>query len=133
MRKYPSWGVLAKAPVRQVRDTWYPLGYNIRPIRLREIARTVTRKYAGRLPDTKPELLALTGIGRYTAGALLTFSYGKREPILYTNRRRVTRRGVFRKRPVTHPGLWGLSAAALPPPHAHGLYPAVMELRPTGG
>src|SRR5439155_17318533 len=66
MRRYPSWGVLAKAPVRQVREAWYPLGYNIRPLRLREIARTVTRKYAARLPDTKPELLALKGIGRYT-------------------------------------------------------------------
>src|SRR5256712_10145797 len=64
MRKYPSWGVLAKTPVRQVRETWYPLGYNIRPIRLKQIARTVTRKYGGRLPGSKDELLALKGIGR---------------------------------------------------------------------
>src|SRR5206468_12257015 len=46
----------------------------------------------GRLPGTKAELLALKGIGRYTAGALLTFAYGQGEPILDTNVRRVLRR-----------------------------------------
>ncbi|OLD57457.1 MAG: adenine glycosylase [Armatimonadetes bacterium 13_1_40CM_3_65_7] len=131
MRKYPSWGVLAKAPVRQVRDTWYPLGYNIRPIRLREIARTVTRKYAGRLPDTKPELLALTGIGRYTAGALLTFAYGKREPILDTNVRRVLRRVFFGNRPVTDRVLWDLSAAVLPRRQPYDFNQALMDLGAT--
>src|SRR2546430_11723441 len=34
LRKYPSWGALADAPARQVREAWYPLGYNIRPVRL---------------------------------------------------------------------------------------------------
>src|SRR3989442_3087554 len=121
IRKYPSWGVLAKAPVRQVRDTWYPLGYNIRPIRLREIARTVTRKYAGRLPDTKPELLALTGIGRDTAGAPAAVCLGQRGPILDTNLRRVLHRVFFGNRPVTDPGLWDLSAAVLPPRQPYAL------------
>ena len=131
MRKYPSWGVLAKAPVRQVRDTWYPLGYNVRPIRLREIARTVTRKYAGRLPDTKPELLALKGIGRYTAGALLTFAYGKREPILDTNVRRVLHRVFFGNRPVTDRVLWDLSAAVLPRRQPYDFNQALMDLGAT--
>src|SRR5207247_5894215 len=81
MRKYPSWRALADAPARQVREAWYPLGYNIRPVRLQAIARTVRQKYGGRLPGTKAELLALKGIGRYTAGALLTFAYGQGEPI----------------------------------------------------
>src|SRR5439155_1379301 len=38
MRKYPSWGALADAPPRQVREAWYPLGYNIRPVRLPRVS-----------------------------------------------------------------------------------------------
>src|SRR2546430_12849640 len=131
MRKYPSWRALADAPARQVREAWYPLGYNIRPVRLQAIARTVRQKYRGRLPGTKAELLALKGIGRYTAGALLTFAYGKREPILDTKVRRGLHRGFFGDRPVTDRVLWDLSAAVLPPPQPYDFHPALMDLRAT--
>src|SRR3989442_3575077 len=69
LRRYPSLEVLARASVREVRETWYPLGYNIRPRRLRDIARTVLKRHQGRLPPTKDALLTLKGIGPYTAGA----------------------------------------------------------------
>jgi len=131
VRTYPSWRVLARAPVRQVRETWYPLGYNIRPVRLREIARTVTVKYGGRLPATKEALLALKGIGRYTAGALLTFAYGKREPILDTNVRRVLRRVFFGDRSVSDRTLWDLSAALLPRRRAYDFNQALMDFGAT--
>lgn len=130
-RKYPSWRALADAPARQVRETWYPLGYNIRPVRLQAIARTVTRKYGGRLPTSKAELLALRGIGPYTAGALLTFAYGKGEPILDTNVRRVLRRVFFGNRQVPDRVLWNLSAAVLPRRRAYDFNQAVMDFGAT--
>src|SRR6188768_2231973 len=49
--KYPSMGVLAAAPEREVTETWYPLGYNIRPRRLQSIARESVAKYGGQLPS----------------------------------------------------------------------------------
>jgi A/G-specific adenine glycosylase len=131
LRKYPSWRALADAPARQVRETWYPLGYNIRPVRLQAIARTVTRTYRGRLPDTKAELLAMQGIGRYTAGALLSFAYGKSESILDTNVRRVLRRVFYGNRPTSDRTLWTLSAALLPSRRAYDFNQAVMDFGAT--
>src|SRR2546422_10411594 len=51
MRRYPSWGVLAKAPVRQGREAWDPLGYKIRPLRPRGSAPPLRAKNPGRLPE----------------------------------------------------------------------------------
>lgn len=131
MRKYPSLRALAGAPVREVRESWYPLGYNIRPVRLREIARTVLIRYGGRLPETKDELLTLKGIGRYTAGAVLTFAHGKPEPILDTNVRRVLRRVFHGTRPVPDRDLWTLSAALLPAQQAYNFNQALMDFGAT--
>jgi A/G-specific adenine glycosylase len=47
LSKYPTLEALANAPVEEVRDTWYPLGYNIRPLRLHSIAREAVEKYGG--------------------------------------------------------------------------------------
>src|SRR4051812_26617012 len=90
--RYPTLEALAAAPVRDVRRLWYPLGYNIRPVRLRAIARETMARYGGRLPDTAERLRALPGIGRYTAGAVLSFAYGRDAAVLDTNVRRVLTR-----------------------------------------
>ena len=69
--------------------TWYPLGYNIRPRRLQSIAREAVEKHGGRLPDDEETLRSFKGIGAYTAGAVLSFAFGKRAAILDTNVARV--------------------------------------------
>ena len=51
LRRYPTIRHLARARVEEVRRLWYPLGYNIRPVRLHAIARETVARYAGRLPD----------------------------------------------------------------------------------
>src|SRR5216684_1925970 len=71
LRAYPSLRALAAADVDEVRKLWYPLGYNIRPVRLHAIARETVARYNGRLPDDGEALRALPGVGRYTAGAVL--------------------------------------------------------------
>jgi len=131
VRRYPSLGALAAAPVREVREAWYPLGYNIRPVRLREIARTVLKRHGGRLPDTRDELLRLKGIGRYTAGAVLTFAHGRPEPILDTNVRRVLRRVFCGTRQVSDRDLWALSEALLPVRQAYNFNQALMDFGAT--
>lgn len=129
--KYPSFETLAQASGREVRETWYPLGYNIRPLRLRTIARTVVKHYQGRLPQTKDGLLRLKGIGPYTAGAVLTFAYGQAEPIVDTNVRRVLRRIFCGRYPASDRQLWMLSAALLPPNHAYNFNQALMDFGAT--
>jgi A/G-specific adenine glycosylase len=82
LSRYPTLEALAAAEVDEVRRTWYPLGYNIRPVHLHAIAREAVARYAGRLPESDAALRSLKGIGRYTAGAVRSFAYGQRAPIL---------------------------------------------------
>lgn len=131
IRAYPSLDALARASTRAVRELWYPLGYNIRPVRLRDIARTAVRRFKGRLPSTREELLSLKGIGPYTAGAVLTFAFGKAEPIVDTNVRRVLRRVFFGGRPVPDAALWRLSGRLLPQRDGYDFNQALMELGAT--
>lgn len=129
LARYPSLEALARAGTREVRETWYPLGYNIRPLRLRDIARAALRHHQGQIPATPEELLALKGVGPYTAGAVLSFAYGKDAPVLDTNVRRVLRR-VFAG-DDTHPGdrvLWDLADTLLPPRRAYDFNQALMDL-----
>ena len=74
---------------RTWRETWRPLGYNIRPRRLHAIARESVARYGGELPSDEETLLSFKGIGAYTAGAVLSFAFGQREAILDTNVARV--------------------------------------------
>ncbi len=113
LRRYPSIEDLAGAHVQDVREVWYPLGYNIRPVRLWQIANEVVRHNNGRLPAAREDLLALKGIGPYTAGAVLAFAYGRRVPVLETNVRRVLQR-VFFSRTMPDGALWRLAGRLLP-------------------
>ena len=71
------------------RETWYPLGYNIRPRRLHAIAREAVARFDGRLPSDEATLLSFKGIGQYTAGAIRSFAFRQRAAILDTNVARV--------------------------------------------
>jgi A/G-specific adenine glycosylase len=131
IRAYPSLDALARASTREVRELWYPLGYNARPRRLRDIARTAVRRYGGRLPSTREELLSLKGIGPYTAGAVLTFAFGNPTPIVDTNVRRVLRRVFFAGDRAPDATLWRLSGALLPARDGYDFNQALMELGAT--
>src|SRR5688572_28907666 len=89
LAKYPSFEALADAPPDEVRKTWYPLGYNIRPRRLQSIAREAVDRFGGELPSDEETLRSFKGIGQYTAGAIRSFAFGDRAAILDTNVARV--------------------------------------------
>jgi A/G-specific adenine glycosylase len=89
---YPTFEALAAAPLEEAEKLWRPLGYNFRPERLHRIAQYVVNELDGKLPNTFEELIALPGIGRYTAGAILSFAFRQDAPIVDTNVRRLIQR-----------------------------------------
>jgi A/G-specific adenine glycosylase len=135
LQKYPTLEALANAPAEEVRQTWYPLGYNIRPLRLHSIAREAVEKYGGRIPDDPEALQSLKGIGRYTVGAVLSFAFGHEAPILDTNVRRVLHRVFIRegdaKRYSVQKDLWELSEALIPAGKGYEFNQALMDFGAT--
>lgn len=132
LTKYPSLESLARASVRELREAWYPLGYNVRPVRLRGIARAALRHHGGKIPDTREELLELKGIGPYTAGAVLSFAYGRDAAILDTNVRRVLRRVFLGDEAApSNAALWTLAEALLPPGEAYDFNQGLMDFGAT--
>ena len=129
LKRYPGFKELAGAPVKDVKTTWYPLGYNIRPERLHSIACETVARYGGKLPSTHDELLSFKGIGRYTAGAIRSFAFNEDAPILDTNVIRVLHRifiakgeaGAYKAK------LWLLAEALIPPGKGYDLNQAIMD------
>jgi A/G-specific adenine glycosylase len=133
--RYPSFAALAAAEEREVINTWYPLGYNIRPRRLQAIARESNRTVRRHTPDDEATLRSFKGIGAYTAGAVMSFAFGKRAAILDTNVARVLYR-VFigRGEPRSHrmvQHLWDVSRAVLPHRHFYDFNQALMDFGAT--
>ena len=131
--RYPTLEALAGADLADVKQTWYPLGYNIRPVHLHGIAREAVARYQGRLPADDKGLRAMKGIGRYTAGAVRSFAYGQRAPILDTNVRRVLGR-VFHGtdgRRVSTASLWTLAERVLPRRRVYDFNQALMDFGAT--
>ena len=83
----------ADAPGEAVR-AWGRLGYPRRALRLHAAATAVVEQHGGELPATVPELLALPGVGDYTARAVAAFALRQRHPVVDTNVRRVVARAV---------------------------------------
>lgn len=131
LRRYPSISVLARASVGSVRETWYPLGYNIRPVRLHAIARMVVTRHDGQIPDDRETLLRLKGIGPYTAGAVLSFAYRQSVPIVDTNVRRVLQRVFYGRAKPQDSVLWRLAERLLPRGTVYEFNQGLMDLGAT--
>ena len=130
--KYPSFEALADAPEKEVTNTWYPLGYNIRPKRLQAIAREAVASYGGKLPSDQSTLLSFKGIGEYTAGAIRSFAFRERAAILDTNVARVLfrvfiGRGDLKSHAMTR-HLWKLSEVLVPTRRVFDFNQALMDL-----
>lgn len=131
--RYPSFEELAGAPVAEVKQTWYPLGYNIRPERLHSIACETVARYGGQLPSAADELLSFKGIGRYTAGAIRSFAFNEDAPILDTNVIRVLHRVfIAQGDPKSQKAaLWVLSEALIPRGKGYDFNQALMDFGAT--
>jgi A/G-specific adenine glycosylase len=135
LQKYPSLRALAAAPEQEVTETWYPLGYNIRPRRLQTIARESVTRYGGALPADEATLRSFKGIGAYTAGAIRSFAFHERAAILDTNVARVLFRifvatGEARSH-ATRRHLWILAETLMPTRHVFDFNQALMDFGAT--
>lgn len=132
MARFPNVEALAAASEQEVLSTWSGLGYYRRATALRRAAKRIVEEGGGRFPDTLEGWLALPGVGRYTAGAVLSIAYGKRYPILDGNVARVlSRLFVVRGDPSstrTRQVLWQKAEAVLPRRSISDFNQALMEL-----
>ena len=129
--KYPSLTALAEAPIEHVAETWRPLGYNIRPRRLHDIARQSVERFGGLLPSDEETLLSFKGIGAYTAGAIRSFAFRERAASLDTNVARVLFRVFIGKGdPKAHAmrkRLWATSEVLVPRKRVFDFNQALMD------
>jgi A/G-specific adenine glycosylase len=94
MARWPTPAALAAdAPGEAIR-AWGRLGYPRRALRLHECATAIVADHAGAVPSDLDRLLALPGIGSYTARAVAAFAYRQRHPVVDTNVRRLVARAV---------------------------------------
>src|SRR5207253_7595774 len=89
MARFPTPAACAGAPAGDVVRAWAGLGYNRRALNLHRTAVAVVERHSGKLPPSLHELLALPGIGPYTARAVLAFAFEDDVAVLDVNARRV--------------------------------------------
>jgi len=94
LERWPTPAALAAVPSGEAVRAWKSLGYPRRALWLHAAAVAITERHGGVVPDDVTELLALPGIGDYTARAVAVFAYGERHPVVDTNIRRVIARAV---------------------------------------
>ncbi|WP_223360343.1 A/G-specific adenine glycosylase [Leifsonia sp. ZF2019] len=94
LERWPTPADLASVPPGEAVRAWQSLGYPRRALWLHAAAVAITERHGGVVPDDVTELLALPGIGDYTARAVAVFAYGERHPVVDTNIRRVIARAV---------------------------------------
>jgi len=94
LARWPTPAALAQASPADVVQQWANLGYPRRGLRLHQAAITICDAHGGIVPRELDELLALPGVGDYTARAVAVFAYGQRHPVVDTNTRRVLARAL---------------------------------------
>jgi len=132
---FPTLQSLAQAELAEVLRLWEGLGYYRRAMQLHEAARKIVRDFGGRFPQTLEELLQLPGIGRYTAGAILSIAFDQRQPILEANTTRLWARLLAYSEPADSAAaqrlFWQMAEWILPRRQVGRLNQALMELGST--
>ena len=135
MARFPDVDALAAAGLDEVLKLWSGLGYYARGRNLHTAARAVLADHGGRFPDTFEELVALPGIGRSTAGAILALACGRRHPILDGNAKRVLARyhavAGWPGDPPVRDRLWALAERHTPHTRVDDYTQAIMDLGAT--
>jgi A/G-specific adenine glycosylase len=135
LERFPTAATLAEAPEQEVLRLWQGLGYYSRARNLQKAAQAIVSRHGGRVPTTVEELLALPGVGRYTAGAVASIAHGVAAPILDGNVMRVLSRldrveGNPRSR-NNQALLWTRAAELVPSDRPGDFNSAMMELGAT--
>ena len=133
LERWPDVGALARTPLDDVLRLWAGLGYYARARNLHACARIVAEQHSGRFPQDETALVALPGIGRYTAAAIAAIAFEARTVPVDGNVERVVARlfAVEQELSSAKPRIWSL-AQELAPPRRHGDFAqALMDLGAT--
>lgn len=135
LRRFPDAATLAVATEEEVLSAWAGLGYYSRARNLRRAALEIAGRHGGRFPSEHEDVLALPGVGRYTAGAILSIAYDKPYPVVDGNVIRVFSRffGLRGrpKDPAFAARIWRKAAALVPKKSPGDWNQALMELGAT--
>ncbi len=135
LQHFPTVQALAEASIDEVLKLWEGLGYYRRAHNLHSAARIILAEHNGQLPRDEKALLALPGIGRYTAGAIRSIAFGESAPVLDGNVKRVLARVDDIAESIdlreTEKKLWNRAAALLPAHRPGDFNQAMMELGAT--
>jgi A/G-specific adenine glycosylase len=135
LKSFPTVRHLTKSDLSKVLRVWEGMGYYSRARNLHRASQMVLNHFHGEIPNTLKDLLSLPGIGRSTAGAMLSLAFDKEAPILDGNARRVLSR-LFTV--SGNPGekkteqlLWKISESLIPRGHSNPFNQALMDLGST--
>ena len=130
LKSFPTVRHLAKADLSKVLKVWEGLGYYSRARNLHRASQIVSNHFHGKIPDHLKELRTLPGIGRYTAGAILSIAFNEEASILDGNVKRVLSRlyAVRGRTGKTEDRLWRLSESLIPKGEAGSFNQGLMDL-----
>lgn len=135
LARFPDVRALAEADEDDVLKSWEGLGYYRRARQLHAAAKAIVRDHGGAVPDDLDAVLALPGVGRYIAGALLSFAFDKPAPIVEANTQRVLARLLAWPEDLaktkSQKTLWEAAARLVPPDEPGTFNQAFMELGAT--
>jgi len=135
LQRFPTLETLSSADEDDVLRAWEGLGYYSRARNIHKTSKQVVEELDGRFPETVEELSALPGIGRYTAGAIVSFAFDRAAPIVEANTQRLysrllALRGDVRKS-AAQQVLWEFAEQILPRKSPGNFNQALMELGAT--
>jgi len=135
MQRFPSIKALSAANEDDVLSHWSGLGYYARARNIYKTAKILHEKYHGRFPTTVDKICTLPGIGKSTAGAIISFALQKKAVILDGNVKRVLARYFAIEKPInktqTMDEMWMLAEKLTPEKNAHQYNQAIMDLGAT--
>jgi A/G-specific adenine glycosylase len=135
LKRLPTVAHFARASLDQILKLWEGLGYYSRARNAHKAAKQVVAEFGGEFPKTVEGLLSLSGVGRYTAGAIASIAFGVRAPLVDGNVVRILCR-IFclHGNPTTsvmQKSLWALATELVPPGRPGDFNEAMMELGAT--
>ncbi len=135
LESFPTMKDLASADLQRLLRAWAGLGYYSRARNLQKAAQEICQRHQEKFPETYAEVLALPGIGRYTAAAILSISFDQPHAVLDGNVTRVLTRILKLhgdpKSPSMQNQLWNISQCLLPSRNPGDFNQAIMELGAT--
>ncbi len=132
IKRFPDIASIAEASEEEILKYWEGLGYYSRARNIHKAAQLLMKKNGGQLPADRTSLLAMPGIGKYTAAAIMSLAFNKDVPLVDANIERLFARLFNIETPIKDKGqqtfIWRNAKEILPPGQARNFNQALMEL-----